>query len=175
MFKVVKNEAILADRENSDKKEKKEYLKIGGLYHGKITHSTIRVNDLSQILEIEIEATNGESTGKQFFTLVTKGGLTVDVRGNCLLGRSQISALCSLLEIDNLENGIELENKEISFLGCMRNSYSTKHSKNYYNFNILNFMDAKTLQTYSEKQKGEAAKKAYTKVIDEPESSEIQF
>lgn len=149
-------EADLADGTNK--------IKTGGYYKGTITHAEIRQKGQGFTLDLECVNEAGESTGKQFLVLTTKEGATVDKNGKILSGRSKLSALLALLGLKVMTSSLELLNKKIAFLGKMKESYSEKDQRSYLNFEILNFMDPLTNQTYSEKIKKEPAQR-YTALI----------
>lgn len=149
-------EAELADGTNR--------IKSGGYYKGTITHAEIKSKEKGFTLELECVNEAGEATGKQFLVLTTKEGATVDKNGKILSGRSKLSALLALLGLKVMTSSLELIGKKIAFLGKMKESFSEKDQKSYLNFEILNFMDPLTNQTYSEKVKKEPAQR-YTALI----------
>jgi hypothetical protein len=140
-------------------------IKKGGYYKGTITGSEILQKGQGFTLELELSNEAGESTGKQFLTLVTKEGQTVDKNGKALSGRSKLSAMLALLGKTKMESSLELMGKKIGFLGQM------KVSGEYLNFEVLNFMDPSTNQTYSEKVKQEPAKRFMATIVDDVKDS----
>ena len=146
-------------------------IKTGGYYKGTITHAEIRQKEKGFTLDLELTNESGENTGKQFLVLTTKEGLTVDKNGKILSGRSKLSALLALVGIKVMTGSLELLGRKVGFLGKIKESYSEKDQKSYLNFEILNFMDYNTNQTYTEKLKNQPAER-YKAIIPDDVISE---
>lgn len=142
-------------------------IKTGGYYKGVITHAEIIPKEKGFTLEMEITNEAGESTGKQFLVLTTQAGLTVDKNSKILSGRSKLSALLALLGLKIMTSAMELVGKKTGFLGRMKKSHSDKEDKDFLNFEVLNFMDYKTDQTYTEKLKQQPPQRCNAVMIDD--------
>jgi len=143
----------------------KSYIRKGGFYTGKILTAEIKHKGEGITLEIECITKDGDSTGKSFLVLQTKEGKQVDKNGNPLSGRGMLNAILKFTQVRTITTGAELMGKQISFLGCMKNS--EKDGKHYQNFTILNFMSAVTSQTLTEMVQNKPATRCDAVVKDD--------